>query len=52
MWAYTILHCMKTIQKIFWVVLSSIGPIFKLLKNGHVELARETTGDKWGSLCF
>ena len=39
--AYTILHCMKTIQKIFWVVLSSIRPIFKLLKNVHVELARE-----------
>ena len=41
MWAYTILHCMQTIQKIFWVVLSSIRPIFKLLKNGHVELASD-----------
>ena len=37
--AYPILLCMKTIQKIFWVVLSSIRPIFKLLKNVHVELA-------------
>ena len=47
--AYPILHCMKTIQKIFWVVLSSIRPIFKLLKNGHVELARDFKKVQWGT---